>query len=153
MLGFNRAQYLIGLFMPRYRLITIAALGALALAAPLQAAQDPNTAIKDMVPRGLVLGAGADSCAVWTQKRAAGAGWHEHAQWINGYLTSQAQQLYIVTQLDILAQQNIDGFSVLPQLDAYCAANPQSRMIYAAQEILGIAYRDMTAKSANPSKK
>ncbi len=120
---------------------TILCLLAIGLTSPVLAQEAEVNVRNQMYATGRVLGAGADLCSVWTDKRAAGSGWFEHAQWLNGFLTSQSMLLFYSEKLDLLSNQKIDGYNMLPTIDAFCKSNPQANLVSAGQELFGAAYK------------
>ncbi len=76
---------------------------------------------------------GASTCAIWTQERAQQRAQYEKA-WLSGYFSGLAMGTD-VNFWGVKGQNEIDNEAVWKWMDSFCAANPKSSLVTAAEKL------------------
>ncbi|KPK05966.1 MAG: hypothetical protein AMJ64_10405 [Betaproteobacteria bacterium SG8_39] len=107
--------------MPRLSTACAASLAALGIfLSPLT--QAANVALR-----------GASTCAIWSKERAQERAQYEKA-WLSGYFSGLAMGTD-VNFWGTKGRDEIEGDAVWTWMDSYCAANPKSSLVTAAEKL------------------
>ena len=76
---------------------------------------------------------GASNCAIWTEERAQQRAQYEKA-WLSGYFSGLAMGTD-VNFWGVAGRNELDNDTVWQWMDRYCAENPKSSLVSAAEKL------------------